>query len=314
IFAQRAKTKEAELQIRLAQAEYMLPRIRRLWTHLDRQRGGVGLRAGEGEKQIEIDRRILKREIAQLKSELAKVRRQRAQQRKQRQRVPVPVASLVGYTNAGKSSLLNHLTRAEVLVENKLFATLDPTTRRLELPSGQTLLLTDTVGFIRNLPHSLVEAFKATLEEAVQADFLIHVVDVSSTQWREHIEVTADVLREIGAGEHLRLLVFNKIDLIDSHQLRRLRREYQDAVFVSVKTGEGIEELKQELAAILQRDLETVQLTISHERSDLVARIHEQAVVTQIRYEDHHIFIEARVPQKMKKELQPFIGAATYSL
>jgi len=212
VFADRAHTREAVLQVALARMEYSLPRLTRAWTHLSRQRGRGSL-GGEGETQLEQDRRVVRARIAQLKAELAEVVRQRAVQRSRRQRVPVPTVAIVGYTNAGKSSLLNALTGAHVLAEDKLFATLDPTTRQLELPGNRKVLITDTVGFIRRLPHGLVEAFKATLEEVVVADLLIHVLDATNPQVDKHRTTTLEVLAELGAGDRPTITVFNKIDL-----------------------------------------------------------------------------------------------------
>ncbi|MGE9292580.1 MAG: GTPase HflX, partial [Puniceicoccales bacterium] len=199
IFNRRASTKEASLQVELAQLEYQLPRMKRAWTHLDRQRGGGALQRDAGETQLELDQRMIRTRISKLKTELKDVVRHRETQRKQRMKVPLPSAAIVGYTNAGKSSLLNRLTGAKVLAADKLFATLDPTTRRMELPSGQALLVTDTVGFVRRLPHRLVEAFKATLEEAIVSTFLIHVVDASSPEAEAHYKTTLSVLKELGA-------------------------------------------------------------------------------------------------------------------
>ena len=206
IFSLRARTKEARLQVQLARMQYTLPRMARMWSHLDRQgggsgggKGGGGAARGEGEKQIEVDRRLARKKIDRVKAELEKVRQQRKTQRKERNRADLPHAAIVGYTNAGKSSLLNGLTESSVLAEDKLFATLDTTTRKLDLDDGQTILLTDTVGFVRRLPHGLVESFKATLEEAVLADFLIHVIDGSSENVEEHYRTTLDVLKELGA-------------------------------------------------------------------------------------------------------------------
>src|SRR5580698_7044115 len=211
IFAQRARTREGKLQIELAQLQHLLPRLTRFWGHLSRQKGGIGMR-GDGETQLETDRRRVQDRIAKIARELDVVRRQRSTQRHGRQRNLWPLASIVGYTNAGKSTLLNALTGAEVLAEDKLFATLDPTTRRLKLPTNQNVLLTDTVGFIRKLPHGLVEAFKATLEEVVRADLLLHVVDISHEQAEQQIAAVNAVLAEIGAGEKPVIMVFNKID------------------------------------------------------------------------------------------------------
>ena len=215
IFSRRARTREARLQVELARMEYNLPRLQRAWTHLSRQRGGGAIQRGDGESQLELDQRMVRKRISALKLELDKVVVHREVQRKRRMKLPIPTCSIVGYTNAGKSSLLNHLTESEVLVEDKLFATLDPTSRRLEMPSGKLLIVTDTVGFVRNLPHKLINAFKATLEEAILANFLIHVLDVSSPEVEEHYNTTLEVLKELGADEIHRITVFNKIDLCE---------------------------------------------------------------------------------------------------
>ncbi|MEO8353926.1 MAG: GTPase HflX, partial [Chthoniobacteraceae bacterium] len=226
IFAQRAQTREARLQVELARLEYSLPRLTRAWGHLARQGGGIGAR-GEGESQLEQDKRRLRGQIDRLRREISSVRASRATQRKDRQRTPVPNAAIVGYTNAGKSSLLRALTQADVLIEDKLFATLDTTTRRIDLPNKQPLLLTDTVGFVRQLPHRLVEAFNATLEESVLADFLIHVLDASQPAVMSFYETTRRVLNELGAVEKPALVVFNKIDLVpDPAILSGLNRHF----------------------------------------------------------------------------------------
>jgi GTP-binding protein HflX len=309
IFASRACTPEATLQIELARTQYLLPRLKRAWTHLSRQRGGAMLR-GEGEKQIEVDARMVRDRIAHLKAELKVVRKRRAEQRKKRQQKPVPNAGIVGYTNAGKSSLLNCLTHAHVIAEDKLFATLDPTTRRIVLPSNQVLLLTDTVGFVRKLPHTLVEAFKSTLEEAVLADFLIHVVDVTSHHVDVHLETTHDVLEEIGAGDKYMITVFNKIDLIeDAHTLRRLRRDHPDAVFVSTKTEEGIPELVSRMEDVLDAALRYTDLLIPHDKYDLVALLHRTSRVISERYENEGIYVTAAVPADSWREVEPYAVA-----
>lgn len=309
IFAQRASTREAVLQIELARAEYMLPRLKGGWTHLSRQRGGgAGARGGEGEKQLELDSRMVREQIAKLKAELKTVQKRRAEQRKKRQSVPVPTASIVGYTNAGKSSLLNRMTHAKVLVEDKLFATLDPTTRRVELPNNQIMLLTDTVGFVRKLPHDLVEAFKATLEEAVQANFLVHVVDASNPAAEEHITTTFQVLEEIGVRDKEHILVFNKIDLLDEpYQIARIRRRHPEAVFVSVHAGTGLDDLSDRMAEIIADNLDEQQYCLPHDRFDLVALLHRTSNVEEERYEEDGIHISASVPPATRRQLADYL-------
>lgn len=310
IFGRRARTREAKLQIQLAQAEYSLPRLKRAWTHLSRQQGGVGVRGGEGEKQIEIDGRLVRNRITRLKRELEAVKKQRTEERKKRKRLPVPTAAIVGYTNAGKSSLLNRLTNAEAFVEDKLFATLDPTTRRLILPNNQNLLLTDTVGFIRKLPHDLVESFKSTLEEAADADFLLHVVDCTNPQAEDHITTTEEVLAEIGADDLYRILVFNKIDAVeDDFILSRFRRRHPEAFFVSVHAQLGLEPLLDELAQVLAQQMGTMQLRIPQARYDVVASIHRSSQVLEEVYEGSDVLIDAVVPDRCRHEYADFVDA-----
>jgi GTP-binding protein HflX len=307
IFAQRAQTKEAALQVDLARLEYSLPRLTRAWGHLGRQAGGIGGR-GEGEMQLEVDRRLVRKQIDKLKAELETVRSQRATQRKQRERLPLPNAAIVGYTNAGKSSLLKRLTKADVLVEDKLFATLDTTTRKIVLPSNQTLLLTDTVGFIRKLPHQLVEAFKATLEEAVIADFLIHVVDASHPQVHEFHATTLDVLAELGADTKTVLTVLNKMDRVeDQGQRQVLLRNFPDAVMISVRTGQGLGELFAHLDEMMATRVRRVEILVPHERSDVVSLLHRQGKVLHSDYINEGIRLSASVPPKLMGTLQPFV-------
>lgn len=308
IFAGRALTREARLQVELARMEYSLPRLTRAWTHLSRQSGsgGTGLR-GEGEKQLEVDRRMVRRRIDRLKIDLASVRRQRATQRKERMRVPLPHAAIVGYTNAGKSSLLCRLTDADVLVEDKLFATLDTTTRKVRLPDGQALLLTDTVGFVRKLPHGLVEAFKATLEEAVLADFRIHLVDASHPQAETFYRTTMDVLDELGADPDRTLPVFNKMDKTpDPAQIAVLKNHFPDAVFLSVKTGEGIETLMARLADTLAELVETLDYAIPIHRADVVSAIHDTGKVLHTRYLPGQVKLSAILPKRARARFAPF--------
>ena len=307
IFAQRARTREGKLQVELAQLQHLLPRLTRFWSHLSRQSGGIGMR-GDGETQLETDRRRVEDRIARLLRELEEVRRQRGTQRQGRQRHSWPLASIVGYTNAGKSTLLNALTGAEALAEDKLFATLDPTTRRLRLPTNQNVLLSDTVGFIRKLPHRLVEAFKATLEEVVRADLLLHVVDASHPQADEQIQAVNVVLEEIGATGKPTLMVFNKTDRVaEPGLLERIRGQHPQAVAVSAKTGDGFPALLSELGSRLRPVRDFVELEIPHDASALIARAHELGQVIERRYRGGHVRLKARIPPHLRGEFAPFI-------
>jgi GTP-binding protein HflX len=308
IFAQRARTREGKLQVELAQLEHLLPRLTRYWGHLSRQKGGIGMRGGEGESQLESDRRRVQERIDRIREELDLVRRQRETQRAGRQRNLWPLASIVGYTNAGKSTLLNTLTGAAALAENKLFATLDPTTRRLRLPTNQNVLLTDTVGFIRKLPHDLVEAFKATLEEVVQAELLLHVVDVSHPQVEEQIVAVNKVLDEIGATGKATLMVFNKMDRLTSPgYLKRFTERFPNVVGISAKTGEGIPELLEALGVLLRPVRDFVDLSIPHQETAAIARLHAQAQVVERNYEGQTARFKARIPPHLRAEFEPFI-------
>jgi GTPase len=307
IFAQRAQTKEARLQVDLARMEYSLPRLTRAWRHLSRQGGGLGGK-GEGETQLEADRRLIRTQIDRLKDDLELVRLRRATQRKQRERLPLPNAAIVGYTNVGKSALLKKLTGAEVLVANKLFATLDTTTRRVDLPSGQGLLLTDTVGFVRNLPHRLIEAFKATLEEAVLSDFLVHVLDASHPRVYDFHQTTIRVLGELGADAKRTITVLNKVDLIrDESTLHALRLHFPDGVFVSVRTGEGLKELRHRMADMLADRVSKVELALPLDRTDLLSLLHRTSNVLSVGYENAQVNVIASVPPKVYARIEAFL-------
>ncbi|MBI2517244.1 MAG: GTPase HflX [Opitutae bacterium] len=306
IFADRAQTREAVLQVALARMEYSLPRLTRAWSHLSRQRG-KGAMGGEGETQLEQDRRIVRDRIAHLKAELAHVISQRATQRRKRMRKPVPGAAIVGYTNAGKSSLLNKLTGAQIYAADKLFATLDPTTRQLALPDGRTLLVTDTVGFIRRLPHRLVEAFKATLEEVVVSDFLIHVLDVTNPNVDHHFATTMEVLGELGAADKPAITVFNKVDAADPKKLALMRAKHPEAYFISVHTGEGLDRLLARCEALAIDDNIAAELLIPHSRYDVVARLHAAGQVRTQETRDDGVFVTGRFPVKQRALFEPFI-------
>jgi GTPase len=308
IFAQRARTREGKLQIELAQLQHLLPRLTRFWGHLSRQKGGIGMRGGEGESQLESDRRKVSERIDKISRDLKSVRRHRSIQRQARQRNRWPLASIVGYTNAGKSTLLNKLTGADVLAVDKLFATLDPTTRRLRLPTNQNVLLTDTVGFIRKLPHGLVEAFKATLEEVVQADLLLHVVDVSHPQAEEQIKSVEAVLKEIGADGKPTLMVFNKTDQLNGSRetLNRFLERYPQGVAISAGTGDGIPILLAELGAQLRPLREFIELAVPHDQARVIARLHEVAQVVERKYNGKMARFKARIPPHYHEEFAPF--------
>ena len=306
IFADRAHTREAVLQVALARMEYSLPRLTRAWTHLSRQRG-KGSMGGEGETQLEQDRRVVRDRIARLKDELASVISQRATQRRKRQRTPVPGAAIVGYTNAGKSSLLNKITGAQVLAVDKLFATLDPTTRQFTLPDGRTMLVTDTVGFIRRLPHRLVEAFKATLEEVVVSDFLIHVLDVTNPNVDQHHATTLAVLGELGAADKATITVFNKVDAADAKLLTRMRAQHPDALFISAHTGAGLDALLRRCEELAVDEYQAVELLIPHSRYDVIARLHAAGRVKKQESVDEGVRLSGRFPKKAAALYTPYI-------
>ena len=308
IFAQRARTREGKMQIELAQLQHLLPRLTRFWGHLSRQSGGIGMRGGEGESQLEADRRKVSERIDKIERDLDAVRRQRATQRAGRQRSQWPLASIVGYTNAGKSTLLNALTGSDVLAKDILFATLDPTTRRLKLPTNQNVLLTDTVGFIKKLPHGLVEAFKATLEEVVRADLLLHVVDISHPQAEEQIAAVDAVLKEIGADEKSTLMIFNKMDQLDGcGALNRLQEKFPHAVAISATTGKGIPALLAEIGTQLRPKREFLELRIPQEQSAVIARLHKVGQVIERRYNSKTARFKARIPPHHLAEFAAFI-------
>ena len=279
IFAQRARTREGRLQVELAQYKYLLPRLLGMWKHLERQEGAIGTR-GPGETQLESDRRVLRRKISKLEGELKDVRRVRATQRERRIKNEVPVVAIVGYTNAGKSTLLNHLTGADIPANNRLFDTLDTTTRTLEISDTCTVLLSDTVGFIRKLPHHLVEAFKATLEELEYADLLLHVIDSSSPRWREQAEVVDQLIHELGADQTPRIEVFNKCDLWTGDVLPH----GEDRVSISAKTGEGVPQLLAAIGKVLDNGARRVTIHLPYDRGGLLDRLYQDAKVERVEY------------------------------
>ena len=308
IFSQRARTREGKLQVELAQLNHLLPRLTRFWTHLSRQKGGIGMRGGEGESQLEVDRRKVRERIDKIQRDLEMVMRHRDIQRTGRKRNQWPLGSLVGYTNAGKSTLFNAITGASTLSEDKLFATLDPTTRRLRLPTNQNVLLSDTVGFIRKLPHDLVDAFKATLEEVIEADLLLHVVDISSPQAEEQIEAVNVVLDELGVADKPMMMVFNKIDRVTSVSLaKRFTDQYPNSIVVSARTGEGFKAFMAELGKQLRPVRDMLVLGIPHSQSDVIARLHEVGQVLERQYNSNEAVIKALVPPDYRAVFEPFI-------
>jgi len=306
IFAQRARTREGKLQIELAQLQYMLPRLTRLWTHLSRQYGGIGTR-GPGETQLEVDRRRIEERIRRLRGEITEIRKHRAVMRSGRRRHEWPIVAIIGYTNAGKSTLLNALTDAHVVAENKLFATLDPTTRRLRLANNRNVLLTDTVGFLRRLPHHLVDSFYATLEEVVEADVLIHVVDASHPQVLDQVAAVNQVLQELKVGQKATVTALNKTDRVENPTLLdRLAREVPNAIAISALRKAGFEALLSELSVQLTPRHEFVRLAIPTSQTALVARLHRDGQVLQKKFVDGRCEMDAKVPPSLLTELQPY--------
>ena len=318
IFAQRARTREAVMQVDLARMQYALPRMAGMWKHLDRQRGGSGggkgggaAARGEGEKQIEVDRRLAHERIESIRAELEVVRRQRGTQRKERTRQGIPTAAIVGYTNAGKSSLLNSLTGADVLAKDILLATLDTTSRKIELPDGQPLVLTDTVGFIRNLPHRLVEAFKSTLEEATLADFLIQVVDAGDEEALRHYETTCSVLAELGAGDKPMVVVWNKTDLLPEETRSATLAQLAEAVSVpslpmSVVQGQGGEALLAACVEMLTHRVTTARYRIPMAESRIIAIMHRDGKVLSTEYEGNDAIVEAILPKEFDARIASY--------
>ena len=301
IFATRAKSNEAKTQVELAQLQYFLPRLTRQWTHLSKQFGGIGTK-GPGETQIETDRRAIRSRISHLKEKLDRISQQRVTQRKGR--VHHTRAALVGYTNAGKSTLLNLLSGSEVLVEDRLFATLDPTTRVVPLGPSIEILMTDTVGFIRKLPHHLVASFKSTLEEITEADLLLHVIDVSSKTFEEQIKVVNDTLGELGADERPTLMVFNKIDLLNDRTiLQALATEYPDSVFISAARGINILGLKDNVLRLLETEFIEETFRISQDQQKLISQLHSAGEVLDRTYEDNDVIMRMRIRRKDKTHL-----------
>ncbi|KAL5778069.1 hypothetical protein ACOSP7_010995 [Xanthoceras sorbifolium] len=304
IFNQRAATHEAALQVALAQMEYQLPRLTKMWTHLERQAGGQV--KGMGEKQIEVDKRILRTQIGVLKKELESVRKHRKQYRNRRVSVPVPVVSLVGYTNAGKSTLLNRLTGANVLAEDRLFATLDPTTRRVQMTNGNEFLLTDTVGFIQKLPTTLVAAFRATLEEISESSVLVHVVDISHPLAEQQIDAVDRVLSELNVSLIPKLTVWNKVDRVSDPQKIKLEAEKrEDVVCVSALSGDGLDEFCNAVQKKLKDSMVWVEALVPFAKGELLSTIHQVGMVEKTEYTENGTLVKAHVPLRFARLLTP---------
>ncbi len=305
IFAQRARTHEGKLQVELAQLQHMSTRLIRGWTHLERQKGGIGLR-GPGETQLETDRRLLRARIRSIESRLDKVRAQRAQSRRARERAEVPLVSVVGYTNAGKSTLFNQITASEVYAADQLFATLDPTLRRLDIDQFGPLVLADTVGFISHLPHALVDAFKATLEETLNADLLLHVIDAAAEHRDTLIAEVESVLAEIGASEVPQLRIYNKIDLLEqAPRLMRDERGQPQAVYLSARKNQGLDLLEQALRELLQSGIFEGDIELAPAQGKLRAALFDMGAVTAEAFTDTGCSVlSIRLPEKEWQRLQ----------
>ena len=307
IFARRARSNEGKLQVELAQLEYLLPRLTRQWTHLSRLGGGIGTR-GPGETQLEVDRRRIRERIGHLKKRLKTVERTRTLQRKERDEVPFASVALVGYTNAGKSTLMNTLTRAGVFVEDKLFATLDPTTRALRLPNGDKVMLVDTVGFINKIPHSLVEAFKSTLEEVRSADLLLHLVDMTNPLFEEQVQVIEEVLKEIGAGEIPVVLAPNKIDAVATVPVQKLKNRGVAGVCpISALNRTGIAELLETIGAILEHGKERFHACFSASQGGLLSLLRERGRIVEESYDGDQVYVTAIVTPKLAGQIRKLL-------
>ncbi|HPE85083.1 MAG TPA: GTPase HflX [Chlamydiales bacterium] len=308
IFAKRAQTKEACLQIELAKSRYQLPRLKRLWTHLSRQSSGGGAYLkGEGEKQIEIDRRIVKDRIHKLTQDLEEVRKNRNIQRSKRLRTGVPTFAIVGYTNAGKSTLLNRMTAAGVLSEDKLFATLDTTTRKYNLPNHQEILLIDTVGFIRKTPTTLIAAFKSTLEESLYTDILLHIIDVSNPLAEQQAEATMQIIQELGVENKPVITVLNKIDKCqDQTMIYRLKIKYPNTVSISALTGEGLEQLSSAMMETLKTLRQIFHLRIPQSHYELVSELMKEGRVISTEYEENDIMLTVDIPRRLEHKVREF--------
>ena len=307
IFAARAKSMEARTQVELAQLQYLLPRLTRQWTHLSKQFGGIGTK-GPGETQIETDRRMIRARISHLKEKLDRIGRQRTTQRRGREKHTR--AAMVGYTNVGKSTLLNSLSGSEVFVENRLFATLDPTTRLVPLTQGVEILVTDTVGFIRKLPHHLVASFKSTLEEITEADLLLHIADISSRVFEHQIKIVQETLHDLGCSTKPTLMVFNKIDrLADRGVLHDVAKEFPNSVFISATRGINLPSLKNEVFGLLEKEFVEKVFTISQEHQKVISYLYSIGEIREKTYQDNFVVLKVRIPKKDEERLNQIIAS-----
>jgi len=303
VFAHRATSREGRVQVELAQLVYLLPRLSRMWLHLSRQRGGVGTR-GPGEQQLEMDRRRLRERIGRLKRELREITRQRELRRAQRGRFSLLNIALVGYTNSGKSTLFNALTSSRVKTRDQLFSTLDPTVRKMTLPNNQTVLVSDTVGFLHDLPHHLIESFKATLEEVTSADILFHVVDMSAARIAQQKAAVREVLEDLGAGDKPVVTVLNKADkVLDPAERRRIAHGFENPLEISALTGEGLMSVEDRIVQLVQKDMEDIELVLPHGKLGLAGIIRDKGVVKEEEYRDKGLYIKARLPRKDKHSI-----------
>ncbi|MCK4533478.1 GTPase HflX [bacterium] len=305
IFAKRAHSKEGKLQVELAQLTYLLPRLAGKGTSLSQQAGGIGTK-GPGEKKLEIDRRRIKTRLFILKKEIKKIKNHRTIQRERRKQIPLPMVTLIGYTNTGKSTLFNNLTNASNFVENKLFATLDPTIRQITLPNGQKALLSDTVGFIRKLPHQLITAFRATLEEVSQADILLHVIDSSHKDREEQIRATYQVLSELGVKNKEIIKVYNKIDLLSTTEKQR-ESNREKGVFISALKNEGITFLLNAISNLLEKELVKVTMVVPSYENSIISKIFEKGIVLRKEYNEDKLALEIKLPKKYAEKFKDYI-------
>jgi len=309
IFAQRAKTREGKMQVELAQLQYMLPRLTRMWTHLSRLGGGIGTR-GPGETQLETDKRRIRTRIAHMKKELKEIIQHRSQHRRARKSVPVPIVALIGYTNCGKSTLFRRMTGAETLIEDKLFATLDPLVRSLSLPNRQKVVVLDTVGFIRELPTQLVAAFRATLEEIASADLLLHIIDINDQQVKQQMETVGHILADLGIEHYPQVKVFNKIDQLDNPDaLLEKNSPDNDYLYISALEGLGIDHLEAAIVRKIQGFRTTLRLTVPYQNKEATGFIHQHGTIIKATYLDTAVEIEVELDQVKADRLQQMLRA-----